>query len=66
VIWDVAIGDSGVKVETKRNEKRCRKGKHQRKVQKYSNAMRRDGWEKWRKEGNKNIGIYEDARTRKH
>jgi hypothetical protein len=37
-------------VETKRNEKMCRKGKHQRKEQKYNNAMRRDGWEKWRKE----------------
>jgi hypothetical protein len=53
MVWGVAIGESRVKAETKRNEKRCRKGKHQRKVQKYSKAMRRKGWEKWRKRGNK-------------
>lgn len=46
MIWGVAIGDSRLKVETNRNEKRRRKEKHQRKVQKYSNAMRREGWEK--------------------
>jgi hypothetical protein len=39
-------------VEAKRNDKNCRKGKHQRKVQKHSNAMRREGWEKWIKRGN--------------
>jgi hypothetical protein len=49
----VAIRESSVKVETKWNEKRCRKGKHQRKVQKYSNAVRREGWEKWRKKERK-------------
>jgi len=48
----VTIGDSRVKVKTKRNEKRCRKGKHQRKVQKYSNATRRKRWENWRKREN--------------
>jgi len=52
MICDVKIGDCRVKVKAKGNEKRCRKGKHQRKVQKYSNATRRKRLGNWRIRGN--------------
>jgi hypothetical protein len=55
MIWDVTIGDSRVNVKTKRNERRCRKGKHHRKVQQCSNATRRKRLKNWRKRGNKKI-----------